>query len=67
MKATLDRDIIVHLTPHGATEIGNLPTGAGLERLRFDGKKVVDLASLSTIKAKLTEYYASKQNITERI
>jgi len=24
VKATLDRDIIVHLTPHGATEIGRI-------------------------------------------
>jgi len=57
MRAVLDRDIIVHLTPHGDTEIGRIPPGVGLERLRF----------ASTIKAKLTEYYASKQNITERI
>ena len=50
MRAVLDRDIIVHVTPQGDTEIGSIPPGVGL----------------STIKAKLTEYYASKQNITER-
>lgn len=49
MKATLDRDIIVHLTPHGATEIGSLPKGVGLERLRWDGKRVVDLADREEI------------------
>lgn len=49
MRASLDRDIIVHLTPHGVTEIGSLPTGAGLERLRWNGKRLVDLAELDEI------------------
>jgi len=35
VKASLDRDIIVHLTPHGVTEIGRIPPGVGeCERLR---------------------------------
>jgi len=49
MRAMLDRDIIVHLTPHGDTEIGSIPKGAGLERMRFDGKQLVDLATLGEI------------------
>lgn len=49
MRAVLDRDIIVHVTPHGDTEIGSIPPGVGLERLRFDGERLVDLAELSEI------------------
>jgi len=26
MRAILDRDIIVHVTPHGDTEIGSIPS-----------------------------------------
>jgi len=42
----------VHITERGDTEIGNIPKRlkrVGLERLRFDGRKVVDLAELSKI------------------
>ena len=49
MKAILNNDIIVCLSTTTGTEIGNLPKGVGLERLRFDGQKVLDLALLSTI------------------
>ena len=49
MRATIDRDIIVHLTSHGDTEIGTFPPGVGLERLRWDGQRVVDLADLEEI------------------
>lgn len=47
MKAFLDNDIIINITEHGDTEIGSLPVGIGMERLRFDGEKVVDLADLN--------------------
>ena len=47
MKAFLDNDIIVNITERGDTEIGSLPIGVGMERLRFDGEKVIDLADLS--------------------
>jgi len=47
MRATLDKDIIVKIG--GPTEIGPLPKGVGLERLRFDGKKIIDLATLDEI------------------
>jgi len=47
MRATLDKDIIVKIG--GPTEIGRLPKGVGLERLRFDGKKIIDLATLDEI------------------
>lgn len=49
MKATLSRDIILHLTSKGDTEIGRIPAGVGLERLRYDGVKVVDLAGFDEI------------------
>jgi len=49
MKAIVDKDIIVHITERGNTEIGHLPRGVGLERLRWDGSKVVDLADLDEI------------------
>ena len=49
MRAVLDRDIIVHVTPQGDIEIGSIPPGVGLERLRFDGERLVDLAELSEI------------------
>lgn len=47
MKAVVDQDIIVNLTDLGDTEIGTLPNGVGLERLRWDGTKIVDLADLT--------------------
>ena len=45
MKALIDRDIIISFS--GDTEIGQIPAGVGIERLRFDGTKIVDLAELS--------------------
>ena len=49
MKAILQNDIIIRITERGATEIGALPKDVGLERLRFDGTKIVDLADLSSM------------------
>lgn len=49
MKAVVREDIIVYLTEKGDTEIGEIPKGVGLERLRWDGEKVVDLAGLNQI------------------
>ena len=49
MRAILDGDRIVKLCIEGGVEIGKPPKGVGLERLRWDGKKLVDLASLNTI------------------
>lgn len=49
MKAILADDIILRLSSRVGTEIGRIPAGVGLERLRFDGRKVVDLADLATI------------------
>ena len=46
MKANLKEDIIIMLTVNGKTEIGPLPKDVGLERLRFDGQKVIDLFDL---------------------
>jgi hypothetical protein len=47
LKAFLDHDVIINLTEQGDTEIGSLPIGVGMERLRFDGEKVIDLADLT--------------------
>lgn len=41
MKVTLEEDRIVSLS--GETEVGNLPKGVGLERLRWTGEQIVDL------------------------
>ena len=49
MRAILNNDLIVKLAFADGTEIGDLPSGVGLERLRFDGSAVVDLATLSEI------------------
>ena len=49
MRAILNNDIIVTLTSdiNKGTEIGSLPKNVGMERLRFNGVEVVDLAGLS--------------------
>lgn len=48
-QAILNEDIIIRLVIVGGVEVGNIPKGIGLERLRFDGEKVVDLAALNQI------------------
>ena len=49
MRAILNNDIIVQLTmsENEGVEIGDIPKDVGIERLRFDGVQVVDLADLS--------------------
>jgi len=49
MRAILNNDIIVNLVSDisRGVEIGALPKDVGIERLRFNGVKVVDLAGLS--------------------
>lgn len=49
MKANVMEDMIIWITDTGDTEIGALPPGVGVERLRFDGTQVVDLGDLSEI------------------
>ncbi len=51
MRAILNQDKIVKLTlaSDKGVEIGRLEKGVGLERQRFDGEKVVDLAELDII------------------
>ena len=49
MKAFIKNDEILHISTNADTEIGPIPNGIGLERLRFDGNRVVDLATLSRI------------------
>jgi hypothetical protein len=54
MRAILNSDMIIGISfSDDATEIGPLPKGIGLERLRFDGDKVIDLADLSDIWVKI--------------
>lgn len=47
MKAILNEDMIVYIVERGNVEIGLIPKDVGLERLRFDGQKVIDLVTLS--------------------
>ena len=48
MKAILKDDIIINITlSDKGVEIGDIPKGIGLERLRLNGQKVVDLATLN--------------------
>lgn len=49
MKAVLKEDIIINLTAKGDVEIGPVIPGIGLERMRFNGAEVVDLADLTEI------------------
>lgn len=55
MKVLLNEDIIVKISATAPTEVGSIPKKVGLERLRYDGKKVVDLLDLKTI-------YVRKEN-----
>ncbi|MBU2539164.1 MAG: hypothetical protein KKH22_12080 [Proteobacteria bacterium] len=48
MKAHLIEDII-HAVGTGDTEIGALPPGVGVERLRWDGATLIDLAAVTQI------------------
>lgn len=48
MRALIRQDLILSYTPDGA-EIGIPPKGVGMERLRYDGAKIVDLADLTTM------------------
>lgn len=45
MKALLQEDIIMAVGGAGDTEIGSLPPGIGVERLRWDGGHLLDLAA----------------------
>lgn len=45
-KAVVREDFIINITERGNIEIGNLPKNVGLERLRWDGEKIIDLATI---------------------
>ena len=51
MRAIINGDIIVKVITSeiNGINIGDIPKGVGLERLRWDGKEIVDLSELSTI------------------
>lgn len=51
MRAILKNDQILKLTisKKAGVEIGDIPKGIGLERLRFDGDKIIDLHTLDHI------------------
>ena len=49
MKAILDGDRIVKFCIDGGVEVGKPPKGVGIERLRWDGEKLVDLATLKDL------------------
>jgi hypothetical protein len=44
MKAILKNDLIIKLSIDRGVEIGNIPSGVSLERLRWDGSTLIDLA-----------------------
>jgi hypothetical protein len=48
MKALLSEDLIISVGS-GPVEIGPLPPGVGVERLRWDGERLIDLATLTRI------------------
>lgn len=48
MRWTIDGDVLAIAHPDGV-EVGTLPSGVGLERLRWTGTKLVDLADLTEI------------------
>ena len=56
MKASLIEDIIIQLTmDRGEVEVGNIPSGVSLERLRWNGSRLVDLISLRVIHVRVKE------------
>ena len=52
MKAILKNDLIIKLSIDRGTEIGNVPSGVSLERLRWDGSTLIDLAAPRTMHVK---------------
>ncbi|EGJ51794.1 hypothetical protein [Desulfocurvibacter africanus] len=51
-KVILHEDLIVRRLPlrsEAGLEVGELPAGVGLERLRYDGERIVDLAELASM------------------
>lgn len=49
MRAVLDRDIILNIVQSGGVDIGNARAAVGLERLRWDGTRLIDLMELTSI------------------
>lgn len=49
MRAILDNDIIVNFSERGTVDLPTLPRRVGLDRLRWDGTKLVDLGKLDQI------------------
>lgn len=47
MKALISEDIIIKVCESGNVEIGSMPKGIGLDRLRWDGNKIIDLSNLN--------------------
>ena len=47
MKALIEEDVIIKLDSQYGVEIGTVPTNVGLERLRWNGTNIVDLANLN--------------------
>jgi len=56
LKASLIEDIIIQLTmDRGEVEVGNIPSGVSLERLRWAGGRLIDLMTLHTIYVRVRE------------
>lgn len=72
MKAILDGDRIVKFCIDGGVEVGKPPKGVGIERLRWDGEKLVDLATLKDLwvsvgKGGVPQLHAVKQTGAVRV
>ena len=49
MKAILREDLIIKLSLTEGIEVGNIPNNVSLDRLRWDGSRIIDLANISII------------------
>ncbi len=49
MRAILKEDLIIRLSLTEGIEIGNIPNNVAIDRLRWDGSKIVDLAIATVI------------------
>lgn len=72
VKAILDGDRIVKFCIDGGVEVGKPPKGVGIERLRWDGEKLVDLATLKDLwvsvgKGGVPQLHAVKQTGAVRV
>ena len=70
-RAIVNKDMIVKITvdPKLGIEIGSIPRGVGLERLRWDGSELIDLLYLDKfyVDRKTRKLHATKQPNCDKI